>query len=294
MELENLKLLSLLKSLTKKEFLRLEAFVLSPFFNESEQIKIFFEILKQQYPGFQRLDKNSIYKKIYPGKAYKDKPMRDLFSRLLKLTEEFLAQIEIGKKSSFITVLTLKALAEKNLEKHFISKSKEAELLISKEKIISLEYFLNKYSLSREKRSYLETLEALGKRTAFFEGITEEIDLFVIYSIYNILKYALVLQTHERLLKHKHQLKALDYILNFIQNNPLNNYPVIMILYYIIILNRGEGNEKTYFELKKLLNENLHTLEVNDQREILIFIFNYTQIEATKGSEVFKKKTTKY
>src|SRR4030095_4770390 len=44
------------------------------------------------------------------------------------------------------------------------------------------------------------------------------------------------------------------------------------------------------FELKKLLNENLHTLEVNDQREILIFIFNYTQIEATKGSEVFKKE----
>ena len=290
MDLKDSKLIVLLKSLNKEEFEKLEAYIHSPFFNTSIQIRTLFEIFKKQYPGFNLLDKKAIYKKIYPGGQYKDKKIRDLFSRMLKLTEEFLAQMEFMKRKILVKRYTLRQLADKNLEKHFINKSKEAELSLSKEKIINTNHFFDKYSISKEKRSYLEILKVLGKRSVISGDITKEIDLFIIYTIYNILKYALTLQTHEKVFRHKYDFRMLDEVLTFIKKQPLNDYPVIMIMYYIIILNREEGNDKSYFEAKKLLDEHLDTLEEEDQRIILVFLTNYAQTQAIKGDEEFKKE----
>jgi hypothetical protein len=130
-----------------------------PVFNKSGQIISLFKILKKKYPHFNGLNKADIYKK-YSGKAYKDKNIRDLFSRILGLTEEFLAHTEFMKNSLLIKSYTMSRLAEKNLEKHFVNKTKEAELELSKEKVISEDYFLNQYHIQR-KRSYLETLTLL-------------------------------------------------------------------------------------------------------------------------------------
>jgi hypothetical protein len=290
MELEHSKLVMLLKSLNKSEFEKLENYIFSPFFNTSVPLSALFKILAKKYPDFDTLDKDSIYRKIYPGESYRDKRLRDLFSRLLKLVEEFLAQLEFMKDKRLIDKFILHQLAKKNLEKHFIHKSNEAEQHLDKEKIVSTEYFFNKYSIFKEKRSYLEILKTLGKRTPFFEDITKEMDLFVIYSVYNILKYGLTLQTHEKVLKHKYDFKMLDEVLGFIKTNPLNDYPVIMIYYYIIILNREESNDSIYFELIKLLNNNFNFLEEDDQRIILVLIFNYTKIQAIKGKSVFRKE----
>lgn len=288
MNIENSKLISLLKTLDKHEFEKLDAYINSPFFNTSEQITGFFELLKEKYPCFTGLNKNSIFKKTYPRQAYNDKKLRDLFSRMLKLAEEFLAQMEFKDKIMLVKGNTLRQLAKKNLEKHFINKVKEAEILFSKEQIISSEFFFNKYSIAQEKRNYLESLLTLGKRNAFFEDITKEIDLFVIYSIYTVLKYGLNLQFNEKILKHKYEFKMLSEVLNYIKANPYYDYPVIMILYYIIILNQGEADDTVYFEVKKLVDENLHLLEEDDQRFILAVLFNYTQTQAIKGKREFR------
>jgi len=290
MDLNDSKLIMLLKSLDKSEFEKLQNYVFSPFFNNSEPVSTLFKILEKKYPDFENLDKDALYRKIYPGDTFRDKRIRDLFSRSIKLAEDFLAQIEFMKRSALIKKYTMHQLAEKNLEKHFVNKSKEAELQLSKEKIVSTEYFFNKYSLFKEKRSYLEILKALGKSSVISGDITKEIDLFVIYSIYKILKYGLTLLTHEKVFRHKYDFKMLNEILAYIKKYPLYNYPVIMILYYIIVLNREEGNDKIYFEVKKLFDDNLEFLEEDDQRVILVVLFNYTKTQSIKGNSMFKKE----
>jgi hypothetical protein len=63
-----------------------------------------------------------------------------------------------------------------------------------------------------------------------------------------------------------------------------------MIFYYIILLNREEGDDEIYFEVIRLLGGNLNLLEIEDQRVILAVLFNYTQTQAIKGKLVFRKE----
>jgi len=290
MGLEDSKLTQLLKTFTPLELKRLENFILSPFFNTSKQINTLFNILKKSYPEFDDIAKEKIFKAIYPNETYKDKKVRDLLSRLLKLTEAYLAHLEFSGMDMLQIRFAMQQLSRRNLEKHFTGKLKEAEQQLDKEKIVSADYFFNKYSILKEKRSYLEILTSLGKRTLFFNDIIEETDLFVVYSIYKILKYGLTFQTHERISRHKYDFKMLDEILLYLKANPINDYPVIMIQYYTIILNRDEGDESMYFELRNLLKNNLDTLEEDDRRTIMVVLFNYTKTQALKGNQMFRKE----
>ena len=62
MDLEDSKLVTLLKSLNKQEFERLEKYVKSPFFNSSEQLITLFDLLRNDYPDFTSISKEKIFR----------------------------------------------------------------------------------------------------------------------------------------------------------------------------------------------------------------------------------------
>lgn len=290
MELKDSKLIQLLKTFNEADIKRLENYINSPFFNKSKQITQVFDLLIESYPHFNNLTKEKIFNAVYKNESYKDKKVRDLLFRLLKLVEDFLAQAEFSEKDILQKLFVMQQLSKRNLEKHFIGTLNEAEQKLNKQEIASTDYFFNKYSVLKEKRNYLEFLKTLGKRSKFFDEITEEIDLFVVYSIFKILKYGLTLQTHEKISRRKHDFKMLEDILEYLKKNPLDNFPVIMIYYYIIILNRDQGDDTYYFKAIKLFNDNFDFLEFDDRRTLMIVLFNYTQAQAIKGKAVFKKE----
>lgn len=290
MELKNSKLIQLLKTFSENEIKRLENYITSPFFNKSRQINGVFKLLIEDSPEFNNISKEIIFKNVYGSEEYKDKKVRDLLTRILKLVEDYLAQMEFSDKDIMKKIFTMQQLSARNLEKHFVGTLNETEQKLSKEKIISTDYIYNRYSVLKEKRNYLEFLKTLGKRSKFFDEITEEIDLFTAFSIFKILKYGLTLQTHEKIQRRKYDFKMLDNILEYLKLNPLDNFPVIMIYYYIIILNREQGDDSYYFKAIKLFNDNFEFLEFDDRRTLMIVLFNYTQTQAIKGKAVFKKE----
>src|SRR5947199_8380303 len=95
--MENSKLIQILRTFTIDEFEDFGKFVYSTFFNNSEQIIKLYNYIKKYYPQLESkfMTKENIYKEIYGNNEYKDKKVRDLLFRTLKLAEDFLAYSDI-------------------------------------------------------------------------------------------------------------------------------------------------------------------------------------------------------
>ncbi len=290
MSIKNSKLAELINTLNEAEFKSFENYVLSPYFNNSEQICSLFKIIKKHYPDFKSITKESIFKTIYPAKPFKDKKVRDLFSRMMKLVEDFLAQEEFSIRHMLKTSFALRQLAARNMEKHFASKAREADLEIEKEKIISSDLLFSKYSVFREKREYFSALRGTKKRVEYYEDITTEIDLFAAFTIYNILKYEITILANKKEIKYSHEFRILESILEFCRNNPMDKYPVIMIFYYMILLSRDNNQMDIYLKLKKLIDDNIDGVSETDKLIILVEQFNFTKVQALKGIDFYRKE----
>jgi hypothetical protein len=290
MELEDSKLIIMLKAFERTELEKLENYINSPFFNTSEQLVTFFKMLKKEYPSFEGVDKRAIFSKTYPTEEFMDKRIRDLQSRMLGLVENFLAQLEFMKQDLLISRLTLQQLAERDLERHFTDKIKEAGKKMDKEKTINSMNLFSRYSFFKQKRSYMQKFKALGKRNENYEDITEEIDLFADYTVYKILKYALISKGQDMSIKQDYDFKMLNYILEYLKDRPLDDNPVIKILTNMIILSNDEDDDAAYYVIRDLLKDNIDFIDKEDLRYIYIELYNFTKIRSLKDKPEFKKE----
>jgi hypothetical protein len=282
MEIQSSKIAVLFKTFTKTEFEEFENFVKSPFFNTSGQIVRLFEILKKDYPEFRKTEKKEIFKAVFPEEPYKDKKIRDLFSRMLKLAEDYLAQTEFRKSELAANRFVLKQYSGRNLEKHFSSKVTEAEKRLGKEPHHGSNYYYERYALHKVKREYFETLRFYGKGKEFFEDFSLEIELFNEYLLFNVLNYGIHLETHKKTFRFDYDYIMLEMILNYLKRTPEIKDSIISIMYHTVMLTKDPEAVKAYYEVKKLLLEAKSVFEEKDLILIMVELFNFTKIHSLK------------
>ena len=98
------KLIALIKTLDSRELNRLEVFINSPIFNRNEKIIRLFDIIKSNYPSFDKDDftRENVYKAIFPEKENKDSSLRSLMTQLTKLIHDFLCTIRFFPQRAVI------------------------------------------------------------------------------------------------------------------------------------------------------------------------------------------------
>lgn len=89
----NYKFIQILRTFKKEELSLFKQFLASPIYNTNKKVNHLFTILKKFHPHYSqiKLTKDFLHCKLYPGKSYKDKRLRDLSTEMLFLTESFLA-----------------------------------------------------------------------------------------------------------------------------------------------------------------------------------------------------------
>jgi len=103
--MQNSKLISLLRTLKKEELKALDKFLQSPYHNSSQKLLTFFRLINKHYKNDftnSRLDKEKIFKKLYPNApVYQDSNIRNLMALLKQQIEQFLF-IEMVQKEEAI------------------------------------------------------------------------------------------------------------------------------------------------------------------------------------------------
>ena len=119
--MENSKLIQLLKTFSTQELREFKDFMQSPLFNKNQDLIDFYLYLKKIAPDFpsKKLDKNAVFKRLYPNKKYADKQMRYLMSFTLKLAEQFIGWKKYQGQEILVKTHILESLVERNLEKNY-------------------------------------------------------------------------------------------------------------------------------------------------------------------------------
>ncbi|MEO8446754.1 MAG: hypothetical protein ABI528_04620 [bacterium] len=114
-------LLEIIRTFTPKELIRFEDFVNSPYFNKNMNVTNLFAEIKKYAPEFnhENLEKEKVWKKIFPGKEYNYGIMKNLIFDLNKLAEQFLSELTYSKDKFKQTEYLMNAFFERELKKAY-------------------------------------------------------------------------------------------------------------------------------------------------------------------------------
>src|SRR5258706_8148653 len=86
-------LIQILESFSAKEIKEFGEFIVSPFFNKNESVIKLYGYLRKYYPGFEenKILKEEVYRKIFPGAKYNDGFMRKTIFNLVHLAETYIS-----------------------------------------------------------------------------------------------------------------------------------------------------------------------------------------------------------
>lgn len=284
------KLISLLRSLNDSEIKRLGEFVVSDYFNKDSDLRSLFAYLQSLYPAFpeERLRKEHVFRLIYPGRAYDDKQLRYLISRLNKLVEHFLVIQKIEQTSDQYHLALLKALSERGLEKSYRQVNRTLRDVLENHHTVSDtgDLFLARFQWSALKEEHFKR-QRVRRYDENIQIASLELDRF--YFLHR-LRIACAMLDRQTILQaeYQHQLSA-DWI-HFLEEKEFFGEAIIKI-YYIIFQALSRENEETYFlTLKNTLNKEDLLISKKDLRDIYLFAINYCARKIRKGKNRYAEE----
>jgi len=290
MGIGNTKIAELLRSLKIEELERLGTYLNSPFFNTSPQMIKLFDILKPHHPLFSTITRADIYGEFYGNEPYKDKRIRDLFSRLLELCHDYLAQCELEKKEHVKKRLTLDQLYLRELENSFNSVIKDARKKLHAPGILDEDYFMNEYYYSRVENDLYYAIESNKRKKIAMDYDDRDIYHFTNFTLYRFLLYGVNNFSGRFTSTMRPEYEIIKTILKYFENNPPKESPTIYILYNILLLDKEECDRETYDKVIALLDEHGTKLSAAERRFVFVILYNYCTVQYARGDSYFRQE----
>lgn len=195
------KLISLLKVFSKYELNRFRKFILSPYFNEQEDVIRLFETLNQLLrkgpDAIDAVSKQTVWKTLYPKRSFDDAHLRRLSSDLSQLALRFLVE-EARSKDTVAEALELQKVLDKpGLKKHQNAVERQLQRRLESIGQDSAESYLSNFQLhwnifNRSSKvlatsDYMEKLRPVDQNLDSFY-IAQKLKLYVAALSYSIFR----------------------------------------------------------------------------------------------------------
>jgi hypothetical protein len=253
-------------------------YINSPFHNSNKKVIKLYELIKKHYPELSSagLEKETLFKKLYPGKEYSDIVMRILISDMLRLSEEFLAYQKYSGDYLAEKKYLLEELKERKLVTLFNRHIKEAELHLGKEGTINNTYFLQRFNIEAAQVNFLI---ATDKQHRAGEALLKQGEYLVDFFLMNGLTLLQELNEHKEVLNAKFDFNLIeiffenlniDNIVRQLKQKNNNYYPVIEIYYYLYRFYKNGESDEYYSKLKNSVMSNLWLFNKDEQYNLLL------------------------
>jgi hypothetical protein len=187
------KLITYLKSFSKKEMKEFGKFISSPFFSRERNLKPLYDVLKKHYPEFisPQFTEEKIFLKLYPGKIFeKNKSLHVLqvmVSEMTLIAEKFMQISGFLKNAAFKDAVLLKELRNRKLNDTFTSVSAKISKAIESDKT-GHSYFLRKYLVEKEKEFFWTETKNKDVKT-YLKLQTNTEDSLIVYFLSELIRH---------------------------------------------------------------------------------------------------------
>ena len=290
--MEKNKLFEILSTFTPKEFENFGLFLDSPFLNSSELARNFYKLYSKHFPVFDNkaLGKEELYKKLYPGTEFRDKRLRDIYSKTLELAEYYLGFLRIKNDEALLGQTSLEEIASRGLTKHFSQKSRELSRMLSKWVIKDSNFLYNSYYLAKQERQYYQAKKNMAKQEEFYLSEGVERHYFILYFASVMLEYFIDGQINLMLVKYDAKFEMIEEILRYLELKDLEQYPQILAMYYGMLLSRNTDLPDLYGRLKTLLLDRTSEIDIGVLRRCSVILYNHAKEKSLKKEPFFMKE----
>ena len=251
--MHNNKLITILRHFRKADFNQFSKYINSPYFNKSQQLIHFFQLIQKgiHSPKQSALEKERIWKKVFPDQKYNDVRFRKLNSDLLKLVEGFLSQQIFDENRLQKAANLIESVGQKGIEKLYSTAIRIAENESEKYPYEDSDFYLKQYQIQK---NYYEIIQHEFKHAERqnLEEIDGNLDRFYLGEK---LRYFCAALSQRQRGSHEYKLANETEILEIIKDKIDNLTPAEAIYYQIYLTYKEEENEDHYFKLKSLLKE---------------------------------------
>lgn len=277
------KLISLLKTLSKKELKDFQTYTTSEFFNKNETlIQLINNLIKYQ-SQFEspKLNRETFFKKHYPTEIFDEQKFRYMQSDLTKLLEDFLAFNQYSKNEFGQKYFLLESLHERNQDKYFLQELEYIKSINDKSPYRDAEYYFNQHKISE--LSYQYTSEKRNR--AFDTSLQEVIDNLEITYLAKGFRYYCEMINRRNILSVEYNLSFFDEMVKYLENASFDFVPIIRIYRFIHKALTDPENKPNYYELLSSLKENSKLYSQSEQRGMYVFAQNYCIKRINQGDK---------
>ena len=286
-------LIDLLKTFSSEEIKKLEEFIVSPYFNNSERVIKLFKIIRKYHPEFVNinLSKIKIYNKLFPGKKYQDNTLRVLIHYLSSLIERYFAISRFEKNKAEYGLYLSGELFNRRMYKMYERVYNQSIKLLEKTEIKNDDHYYYKYKFESENFTSISTSNS-GIYERFLDkvNINNITDELTYYYLSKCLKSYNMILNLERSYNKIFNTESFKELYAKIDISLYSNVPVIEIYYYLIKLQLKIENESYFYKVKDLLRLNKNSLDILEVTNIYINLGNYCIRNVQMGKKNFRKE----
>lgn len=290
--MQNSQLVHILFSLSKKESRELRKWLVSPIHNQRSDVVQLYEYLTSgnHLEDDKSLEKERIFKKLYPKEVYDDARMRQVIHFLQDAIEAYFT----FKKSTEDEVLAKLYLAQSYRERKLLKlHEKIMKELQHKQEIQPLlndETLELRYLVEKEK-----SLQLSEKSRAVALNYQEMSDFAEMAFIAKKLKLACLMISHQKIFKQDYDFGMLDPLLEYLKTKEsIFDTPYIKVYYHIYNLFRYPQEEAHFYEVKNNLQSYDDAFSKAEKSDLYLIAINYCIGRMNVGSKKFVREAFEF
>ena len=279
-------LIEIINSLQKKEIRDLRKFLLSPFFNQREDVILLFEYLVEEIFNKKEpiLKKTKVFEKIYPNEAFSDKKIRYTMSFLLKNIKKYLSYQEFSEKQTNQNLQLLNQFRKKNLDRPF-----HLEFEKTRQSFDDQPFRNSEYQYSIHQLHFLNFQKNVQHTRATIEGFSESNQFLTQFFMANQLKMACYAASLKTVSGRDLQPNFLPYILEELQHQDYSQIPAVGVYHLCYQALVAENPSNLFNELRQQVLKFQTAFSLAELREIYGYILNYFIRQINEGKLHFKR-----
>ncbi len=271
-----------MSKLEQNKFLK---FVGSPYFNKSEELlslsNALFEHINSE--SAKDMEKEKLWTKMAPRKAYDDVRFRKYCSDLLKLAEDFFVLEMLDNNPLHKATYLMEAVGKKKMQRLFNSSMRAARRYSDQQHHQSADYYYFQYNIEK---NYYNLTDSDSKRTekTNIEDIILNLDYFYLAEKLRLLCSVI---SRQSIVSHEYKLLFKDEIIGYISQYDFEEIPAIAIYYQVYLTQTDGENESHYFKLKRYLKDYSLLFPQAEANEMYSYAMNYCIRSFNKGKKQF-------
>lgn len=286
--MENAKLISVLKTLHKREIKKMGEFISSPYFNKNENIKALYASIMKFYPSFEseNLKLENIYSEVFSGTKYDYHKISNAVSDLYQLVKEFLKTAAIEKNGLLSDINLLEELHNRGLTSAYSQTDKQIRKELEKLKVKDENYYFLKYRLERQRTTHYEKQKPQDN----FAFVQSGFDSTLQYSLVALMKF------YAKLLHSKHHgnfdytMDMFDQTWEYIKNTNFEESH-LLTLYKAMISVELTKSEDDYKKLMSIISSSEEYISDEDMMNVLMYRNSFIAYRINKiGDESFNNE----